>query len=420
MNDWEEVMPVYAGMYARAAYPTHKAFYITCRFELAQPADGELLRKAWNMTVKVYPFLSWAVILKNGKYIMARNDLPFVIRETGEIVEPFEEAGNYHTTTICYKGNMLCFCIDHVPFDGTGIQFVLETFFYYYFCLKDETEYPVPEGVLTEKDIPVEGLADDAYLAVSPIDLHVLSQPSAGNGTFVAPERRTEEISVPMDGCERFCISVPGEELMGYARRVSGTPMAIIAVMMAKAMEKVHPENTLPVKIILPVSVRKTMGNLHSLLHQVVHTGYDFSADDLKPEGSNEKLIRDFRTHLKQFMAEQNIRIMCGVYSGIVQELIKAQRNGILDQLIMDQRRNAGTGMMASYLGTLRTGNYGKRIRMTAGHVMQEKGIMLQAVEICGTFYLCWYQGFQDDRYVRAMAEELLAQGMPGTRLERA
>ncbi|MBQ6722787.1 MAG: hypothetical protein IJQ88_11530, partial [Clostridia bacterium] len=128
---------------------------------------------------------------------------------------------------------------------------------------------------------------------------------------------------------------------------------------------------------------------------------------------------KSIRSHLKSFMAEQNIRIMCGLYSGIVQELMKSQQNGVLDLLIADQRKNAGTGIMASYLGILRTGEYGKRIRMTAGHVMQEKGIMLQAVEIGGTFYLCWYQGFQDDRYVRAMAEELLAQDMPGTRLER-
>ena len=37
--------------------------------------------------------LSWAVILKNGKYVMAGNDLPFIIRETEEIIEPFKEAG---------------------------------------------------------------------------------------------------------------------------------------------------------------------------------------------------------------------------------------------------------------------------------------------------------------------------------------
>ena len=419
MYDWEEIMPVYAGMYARAAYPTQKAFYITCRFELDQPADGELLRIAWNKTVNVYPCLSWAVILKNGKYVMAGNDLPFIIRETEEIIEPFKEAGNYHTTTICYKGNKLCFYIDHVPFDGTGIQFVLETFFYYYFCLKDETEYPVPEGVLTEKDIPVKGLADDAYLAVDPIDLQVLAQTSAGPGTFIVPERPTEESLVPMENCGRFCISVPKEELMGYARSISGTPMAVIAVLMAKALEKVHPENMLPVKIISPVSVRKIMGNEHSLQHQVVHTGYSFSADELKAEGSTEKLIRDFRAYLEGFMSEQSIRIMCGIYSGIIQGLMKAQQDGILDQLIADQQKNAGMGIMASYLGILKTGEYGKRIRMTAGYVMQEKGIMLQATEIGGTFYLCWYQGFQDDCYVRAMAEELLTQGMPGTRLER-
>ena len=195
--------------------------------------------------------------------------------------------------------------------------------------------------------------------------------------------------------------------------------MAVIAVLMAKAVEKAHPENTLPVRIISPVSVRKIMGNVHSLLHQVVHISYLFSADRLKEEDSTEKLIRDYRTHLKDFMAERNIQIMCGLYSGIIQGLMKAQQDGVLDLLIADQRKNAGTGIMASYLGILRTGEYGKKIRMTAGHTMQEKGIMLQAVEIAGTFYLCWYQGFQEDCYIRAMAEELLAQDMPGTKLER-
>ena len=135
---------------------------------------------------------------------------------------------------------------------------------------------------------------------------------------------------------------------MGYTKRVYGTPMAVIAVLLAKAVEKAHPENTLPVRIISPVSVRKVMGNVHSLQHQVVHTAYLFSADGLKAEGSNEKLIRDYRSHLKSFMAEQNIRIMCGLYSGIVQELMKAQQNGVLDLLIADQRKNAGTGIMAS------------------------------------------------------------------------
>ena len=53
------------------------------------------------------------------------------------------------------------------------------------------------------------------------------------------------------------------------------------------------------------------------------------------------------------------------------------------------------------------------------GSFRKDTGIMLQATEIGGTFYLCWYQGFQDDCYVRAMTEELLTQSMPGTRLER-
>jgi hypothetical protein len=72
-----------------------------------------------------------------------------------------------------------------------------------------------------------------------------------------------------------------------------------------------------------------------------------------------------------------------------------------------------------SYLGTLRTGDYGNRIRMTAFHVMQEKGIMLQTTEVGKHFYIDWYQGFPGDKYAKAMRDIMLEAGMKSVSIER-
>jgi hypothetical protein len=72
-----------------------------------------------------------------------------------------------------------------------------------------------------------------------------------------------------------------------------------------------------------------------------------------------------------------------------------------------------------SYSGTLRTGEYGERIRMTAFHAMQEKGIMLQMTEVGKTFYIDWYQGFQGDKYATAFRNLMKEAGMAGASIER-
>ncbi len=86
---------------------------------------------------------------------------------------------------------------------------------------------------------------------------------------------------------------------------------------------------------------------------------------------------------------------------------------------MLEQRANAKIGGMISYLGTLKTGEYGNRIRMTAFHAMQEKGMMAQAIEVGGFFYINWYQGFHGDIYAKAMRDLMKEAGMPSVSIER-
>ena len=417
-EDWKETGPVTAGMFARAAYPSDKAFFMTYRFDLAEAVDIDALKQAWEKTLTVYPYMGYAVVGRDKRLLLTENPLPFIFRETGEIVEPFERSGNFHMVTFCYLGQTLWIYADHVPLDGTGFNRVLETLFYHYYCLTDGVEYPAPTGVFTEKDGPAPGQDVDGYLQADAVDPTSFMGNFMGEGTFTVPECPKEGVFANRADCRAYCLSVPSAELMPHAKAVGGSPMSVLAVTFAEAVQKVHPENTLPVKIMSPVSIRKVMGNENSLLHQVVHAQYSFEAADLAA-GDNEKLNQTYRAFLKGFSSEQSIRMLSGVYRGICEGCAKAFAYGALDKITSEQRGKAGASVGVSYLGTLHTGDYGSRIRMTAFHVMPEKGIMLQVTEVGDTFYIDWYQGFHDVAYIQAMRDTLAGMGMKGLRIER-
>ncbi len=106
-EDWKELRQMTSGMFARAAYPTDKAFFMTCRFDLAEDIRPDALREALEKTLTVYPYMSGAVIGRSGRLIMTENPLPFVFKETGEVIEPFGRPGNFHIVTFCYLGKTL-------------------------------------------------------------------------------------------------------------------------------------------------------------------------------------------------------------------------------------------------------------------------------------------------------------------------
>jgi len=415
---WRQIRPVTAGMFARGAYPTEKAFFMTYRFDLADKVDPKALKKAWDSTLKVYPYMGYAITIRNSRLVFTENPLPFVIEETGEVIEPFGRKGNFHTVTFCYLGNTLYIYADHVPTDGTGFMKVLETFFYHYYCLADGREYPVPEGVYTEKDGAVLGQEEDAYLAVDPIDPKAMMSGFGKKTGFAFPEAANTGMFVSKADCRAFCLSVPSKEFMEHVKKVGGSPMSVLAVFTSEAMQKAHPENELPLRFMAPVSIRKVMGNENSLLHQVVHAEYEFDPKTLKEE-SEEKLNAGYRQFLKGFASEQNIKTMCGVYRGICEGYTKAFVYGALDKIITDTRNTMPLSYSVSYLGTLKTGEYGRRIRMTAFHVMQEKGLMLQVTEIADKFYIDWYQGFHGEQYVKALRDILEDADIRGTVIER-
>ena len=160
------------------------------------------------------------------------------------------------------------------------------------------------------------------------------------------------------------------------------------------------------------------MGNSTSLVHQAVFAQYKFEPSDVTVK-SDRELNAAFRAYLKEFTSEPSIRMNAGIFRGMCEGYTKAYAYGALDNVCMEQRKNADASLEISYLGTLHTGEYGRRIRITAFHAMPEKGVMLQVYEVSDTFYIDWYQGFHDATYIRAMRDAMAEMGMKDLRIER-
>lgn len=373
------------------------------------------MEEAWDKTMQIYPYYTRAVVKRNRIYYLADNPLDFVISETDEIIEPATAAGNYHSVTICYKGKKLYFYTDHVITDGTGWRMVLESFFYYYFCALDGVSYPLPQGVRSLEDGPAADQETDAYLMVPAIDPQQFAAKAFGKKeVFLYPELQLDKKDYKLEDCGHYVIEVPSEEFMAYAKSIGASPSSLLFQLTVQTLQRQNPDNQLPLRTFIPVSVRTAMDNPGSLLHQVVHTTYDCDPDLLTDDSRAADLNQGFRTHLKGFSARENISMMCGVYRGIIEAYKKAIKANMLDK-IRENNSSVNISTGASFIGRLAAGDYGSRIHMECIRVMPGHDFHTYMLEAGRNFYISMTLGARTDRYVRDMADHMRSLGMTHT-----
>lgn len=403
-----------AGLYARAAWPEDRAFYMTHSFTLDEEVSPGALKKALDSTLQVWPYLTLAVVKQDRTYVLAENSLDFVIRRTGEIIEPSTEAGNRHAVTICYEGRKLNFYVDHVLTDGLGWKSALQTFFYSYYCALDGTEYPVPEGVRTVPDGAAPDEQEDAYMKAPAAMPRGVIAGAAERNIFRCPEPDREKKDFTAEDCGHFVLQAPSAAFMAYARSVGGSPSSVLIQLLGQSIQKVHPENTLPVSFWIPVSVRPAMGNAGSLLHQVVPTIWSADTGLLAGSGNAGEINRQVRGHLREFCAPDNIRKQCGMMHMIVESIRKSVSAGRLGQITVQKADQDQYSVLASSLGTLAAGAYGSRIHMDAFRVMPGRSFHVYLMEAGGSFYMSFSLGAKTDAYVKAAAQIMEQLGMQG------
>ena len=403
-----------AGLYARAVWPEGKPFYMTHSFTLDEEVSPEALKKALDATLQVWPYLTLAVVKKDGAYYLAENSLDFVIRRTADRIEPSTEESNFHAVTICYEGRKLNFYVDHVLTDGLGWRMALQTFFYYYYCTLDGTGYPVPEGVRTIGDGAAPDEQEDAYMKTPAAVPRGVIAGAVEKNIFSCPEYPADKAVYTAEDCGHYVIQVPSEEFMACAKTLKGSPNSMMIQILSQSMQKLHPENRLPVAFWIPISVRAAMGNTNSLLHQAVPTIWYADPELIADDSNAGEINRQIRDHLRDFCAPDNIRKQCGMMHMIVEGIRRSVATGRLGQVTTLKAGQEQYSVLASSLGTLAAGEYGRRIHMDAFRVMPGRTFHAYLMEAGGSFYLSLSLGAKTDAYAKAAAQYMTQLGMKG------
>ena len=403
-----------AGLFARAVWPEGQPFYMTHSFTLDEEVSPEALKKALDATLQVWPYLTLAVVKKDGAYYLAENSLDFVIRRTADRIEPSTEESNFHAVPLCYEDRKLNFYVDHVLTDGLGWRMALQTFFYYYYCTLDETGYPVPEGVRTIGDGAAPDEQEDAYMKTPAAVPRGVIAGAVEKNIFSCPEYPTDKAVYTAEDCGHYVIQVPSEEFMACAKTLKGSPNSVMIQILSQSMQKLHPENRLPVAFWIPISVRAAMGNTNSLLHQAVPTIWYADPELIADDSNAGEINRQIRDHLRDFCAPDNIRKQCGMMHMIVEGIRRSVATGRLGQVTTLKAGQEQYSVLASSLGTLAAGEYGSRIHMDAFRVMPGKSLNVYIMETGGSFYISLTLGAKTDAYAKAAAAYMTELGMQG------
>ena len=403
-----------AGLFARAVWPEGQPFYMTHSFTLDEEVSPEALKKALDATLQVWPYLTLAVVKKDGAYYLAENSLDFVIRRTADRIEPSTEESNFHAVTICYEGRKLNFYVDHVLTDGLGWRMALQTFFYYYYCTLDGTGYPVPEGVRTIGDGAAPDEQEDAYMKTPAAVPRGVIAGAVEKNIFSCPEYPADKAVYTAEDCGHYVIQIPSEEFMACAKTLKGSPNSVMIQILSQSMQKLHPENRLPVAFWIPISVRAAMGNTNSLLHQAVPTIWYADPELIADDSNAGEINRQIRDHLRDFCAPDNIRKQCGMMHMIVEGIRRSVATGRLGQVTTLKAGQEQYSVLASSLGTLAAGEYGRRIHMDAFRVMPGRTFHAYLMEAGGSFYLSLSLGAKTDAYAKAAAQYMTQLGMKG------
>lgn len=238
-------------------YAANEHFKNTIRFalEFYEEIDPEALHYAVKQVQKRYPYFSVKIEKEGESFILAENDLPFVITADEKPVCLNSAASNGHLLAFAWKERTIWVDISHFICDGNGLAPLVKTLAYYYVERRYGSDGIDPESIRLVTDKIEE--AEYAYpFPEAPIP----------NEDAIPARKKTydpflfEDALFDGEGCYAYHLQVRQKDLMAYAKSNDGSPVSFISVMLYKALMNLYPETEKDIVFQIPHEYRKVLG----------------------------------------------------------------------------------------------------------------------------------------------------------------
>ena len=225
---------------------------IRIRIRMRDLIDPAVLRIAVDTAMQRYPYFCVKLQKKNGQYFFADNLRPVVISNSLHGVELNAEESNYHMIAFAYRDNWIILDIFHGLTDGTGAYEVIRTLLYYY-CSERYGVKLNDEGIrLVGDEITMEEWEDPIETATN-LPVPVRSEtPKALNliESACLQEDRVKTV---------YSVAIDESEFMHFSMDNDGSPGTVTALFLSRAVAKLFPKATDPIRIALCVNQRKAL-----------------------------------------------------------------------------------------------------------------------------------------------------------------
>ena len=390
---------------ATMLYAVSKANYtVRIHLRLDQQIDPIMMRTALDKTSKRYPYYCVSLKKNEKEYYYEENHSPVALIHSGQKITLGSGETNGHIWAVSYDGDNLFIDFYHGRADGAGIYPLIATLLYYYFSEQygsmDSTGIRTLEDTITEKEIhdPVEDLPV--------IDLRTIKTPPLPKALNLM---ETSGL-VQTEGAGRILkLMIPETSFLPFTRVNDASPGIMICALMARAIERVHPNHDDPLVNSYVVNARPMLHapeSFHNCTNRVI-----LHYDDRIRRMQLDRQCTAYRGKTILQADEDAVRKKMIVSGSLAQMILDAPDIGTKMQIASKFVRgvfNSST-FMVSYVGRWKQDQIGKHIKEFWTETPAGSFPMLEIAAVNGNIFISLLQRFEEKLYYKALLEELKA-----------
>ena len=225
-----------------------------CTVTLSEPIDGKILADSAEYLRERFPYFYVRAKKTENDIIPIPNPLPMTVRNTWEPIVFNTKASNYHLMAIKYEGKRLAVEILHALTDGAGFLPYIKSLLFVYLSRKYHITFDPTGFRLPGQEIPDTETGDPfAHLNIDAAEPPLYQKKPIEDFYRINPDHKRED--------HIFYLKLPEKEVMRYCRENDGSPNALLAVLLARAIRKSDPESEKTINNTIAVNHKAILGN---------------------------------------------------------------------------------------------------------------------------------------------------------------
>ncbi|MDY5986746.1 MAG: hypothetical protein SPJ81_07295 [Lachnoclostridium sp.] len=398
-----------------------ESYRITLRLQDA--IDGKLLQEAVDRMAQRYPYYMVKCERNEREYYLERNTAPIVVKHTDEPARLGSRENNEYLFAVTYFEDAIYLNMFHGLTDGNGAMEMLRTLVYYY-CLFRYDASLSSEGIRSGTEIPEEEkvnpyeeiMSGKRKLPEQNVEfIEKCSSRVQKNGGFDKGKALNlhEDTRIHVTEPVHYALRISEKEMMQYCRRQDGSPGVVLSLMMARAIDRLNPENESSIVAGMAINLRPA---LDTPQYKGSPIGITFlSYDDVIKAKPFTTQATAYRGRL--ILASDKELLLAGVgnackYYTMMDQLPTVEAKRAMANKMRESFMGR-TSYVVSYVGQAKMGEaerYVKEIQIE--NELGNDGIVIEVIAANGYFFLEFAQQWGEELYFQGFCEELTAQGI--------